>query len=229
MLRKRILHNARPLTALTIVLIGLVILTATAHAAGDSSTNQTAPPARPTFESVRAVADSQRPEGRIPGYDDYAAYQRQGALAEHAAQARAAVRAYWASVAWHERLAKFAAARAQARADAERARRQAEQARVERAQASAPRTAPVQGEPVAHSSSCGGDLPPCWVLQRESGGSPRAQNPSSTASGLWQFLDSTWAGFGGYARAMDAPVSVQNDKARIVWAGGAGCGNWSAC
>lgn len=76
---------------------------------------------------------------------------------------------------------------------------------------------------------CGGDLPPCYVLKRESGGNPAAHNPSSSASGLWQFLDTTWAGFGGYARAMDAPASVQNEKARIVWAGGAGCSNWSAC
>ena len=57
----------------------------------------------------------------------------------------------------------------------------------------------------------------------------RARNPSSTASGKWQFLDSTWAGFGGYASAYLAPESVQDAKARILWAGGAGCSHWSAC
>src|SRR5690606_11154838 len=62
---------------------------------------------------------------------------------------------------------------------------------------------------VPSSGRCGGDLPPCYVMMRESGGSLTAQNPSSTASGKWQFLDSTWAGFGGYASAYLAPESVQ--------------------
>jgi soluble lytic murein transglycosylase-like protein len=35
------------------------------------------------------------------------------------------------------------------------------------------------------------------IAQIESGGNPRAQNPRSTAGGLYQFLDSTWARFGG--------------------------------
>lgn len=48
----------------------------------------------------------------------------------------------------------------------------------------------------------------------ESGGDPTAQNPSSTASGAFQFLDSTWNGFGGYKRAKDAPYSVQLQKAQ---------------
>ena len=76
---------------------------------------------------------------------------------------------------------------------------------------------------------CGGDLPPCWVLARESGGNPLAENPTSTASGLWQFLDSTWAGYGGFGHASHAPVDVQNARARQLWAGGAGCSHWSAC
>lgn len=76
---------------------------------------------------------------------------------------------------------------------------------------------------------CGGDLPPCYVLARESGGNPTAQNPRSTASGLWQFLDSTWANFKGYAKARLAPVDVQNERARQLWAGGRGCAHWSAC
>ena len=51
------------------------------------------------------------------------------------------------------------------------------------------------------------------VISRESGGNPRAVNPSSGAGGLFQFLPSTWAGL-GYAGAypggaQTAPVGVQ--------------------
>jgi hypothetical protein len=66
-------------------------------------------------------------------------------------------------------------------------------------------------------------------MMRESGGSLTAQNPTSSASGKWQFINSTWAGHGGYAEAWMAPESVQDSKARQLWAGGAGCGHWSAC
>lgn len=89
--------------------------------------------------------------------------------------------------------------------------------------------APAPAQPVSGSGACGGDLPPCYVMMRESGGNITAQNPSSTASGKWQFLDSTWAGYGGYAKARYAPESVQDAKARELWAGGAGCSHWSAC
>ena len=89
------------------------------------------------------------------------------------------------------------------------------------------------------SGQCGGDLPPCWVMNKESKGDIRIWNGgcyngpcggrSSTASGKWQFIRRTWAGFGGYANAADAPERVQDDKARQVWAGGRGCSHWSAC
>jgi hypothetical protein len=93
---------------------------------------------------------------------------------------------------------------------------------------SAPVEPPSSGGSV-NGYPCGGSLPPCYVLMRESRGDPLAENPTSSASGLWQFLDSTWAGFGGYARASHAPPSVQNAKAAQLWAGGAGCSHWSAC
>lgn len=76
---------------------------------------------------------------------------------------------------------------------------------------------------------CGGDLPPCYVMMRESRGNITARNPRSSASGKWQFIDSTWAGFGGYAHAYQAPEKVQDAKARQMWANGRGCGHWSAC
>lgn len=92
---------------------------------------------------------------------------------------------------------------------------------------------------------CGGDLPPCWVLRRESlmaADPPRVWNGNcympvgslgqcgrSTASGLWQVLRSTWKGYAGYINAADAPVAVQNDFARMLWQNGRGCSAWAAC
>jgi hypothetical protein len=51
----------------------------------------------------------------------------------------------------------------------------------------------------------------------ESGGDYTAAASSSTASGAYQFLDSTWGGYGGYRRATDAPPAVQDAKA-AAWA-----------
>ena len=47
----------------------------------------------------------------------------------------------------------------------------------------------------------------------ESGGDYAAQNTGSTASGAYQFLDSTWAGYGGFQRAWQAPAVTQDAKA----------------
>lgn len=123
------------------------------------------------------------------------------------------------------RLQKAEAAR-QAAAERERERQEALEAQQAAPTTQAPAPAPVAEQ---GTGRCGGDLPPCYVMMRESGGNIRAQNPSSTASGKWQFLDSTWAGYGGYAKARYAPESVQDAKARLLWAGGAGCSHWSAC
>lgn len=48
----------------------------------------------------------------------------------------------------------------------------------------------------------------------ESGGDATAQNPKASASGLFGYIDSTWAGYGGYTHARDAPAEVQWAKAR---------------
>jgi hypothetical protein len=47
----------------------------------------------------------------------------------------------------------------------------------------------------------------------ESGGDYQAHAAGSTASGAYQFLDSTWNGYRGYQRAADAPPEVQDAKA----------------
>lgn len=84
--------------------------------------------------------------------------------------------------------------------------------------------------PAQSSGECGGDLPPCYVMERESKGSLTVYNyEGSGASGKWQIMPGTWNGYGGYDNAADAPESVQDAKARLLWAGGAGCWHWDAC
>jgi hypothetical protein len=63
--------------------------------------------------------------------------------------------------------------------------------------------------------ACGGDLPPCWIMMRESRGNIRAMNPSG-AAGKWQIMPGTWNGYGGYSSAADAPEAVQDAKARTL-------------
>lgn len=91
------------------------------------------------------------------------------------------------------------------------------------------------------AGQCGGSLPPCYVMRRESGGDPRIWNGgcyapigwtgkspcgSSSASGKWQAIRSSWARFGGYLNAADAPESVQDTWARRLYAGGRGGSHW---
>src|SRR5262245_51948684 len=51
------------------------------------------------------------------------------------------------------------------------------------------------------------------IRHMESGDDYRAQARGSTASGAYAFVDSSWAGYGGYLKARLAPPDVQDAKA----------------
>jgi len=74
------------------------------------------------------------------------------------------------------------------------------------------------------------------VRSHESGGNYQAQNPRSSASGAYQFLDSTWrnasarAGHAGYGSAAAAPWWVQDAVAlHMVNNGGRSAWNGTGC
>ncbi len=76
---------------------------------------------------------------------------------------------------------------------------------------------------------CGGDLPPCYVLYRETKGRNIMNSQGSGAAGFWQVMPRTWNRFRGYRSAINAPSEVQDDFARGLWANGKGCSHWRAC
>ena len=69
--------------------------------------------------------------------------------------------------------------------------------------------------PVGAASTLPAELGPilATIRELESGGDYTAEASASSASGAYQFVDSSWAGYGGYARASHAPRSVQDAKA----------------
>jgi hypothetical protein len=69
------------------------------------------------------------------------------------------------------------------------------------------------------------DLPPCWVMDRESGGDINAYNPTGCGGrgcrGKWQCDPRTCSGTG--------TEEQQDAEARALWNHGAGCAHWQAC
>ncbi len=87
----------------------------------------------------------------------------------------------------------------------------------------------IQAEQAAAHSRRGGRGGGCseaTIIARESKGDPNAVNPRTGAAGTYQFMPSTWAGYGGYASAADAPPEVQKQRFDEVYAGGAGASHW---
>ena len=97
--------------------------------------------------------------------------------------------------------------------------------------------ATTRPRPDVHSATlepCGGDLPPCEVKRRESGGRYDAYNPRGCVTdrgrgcyGAWQFSHEWACKLGLPCDLTEATPEQQDDAARILWDGGRGCGNWS--
>jgi hypothetical protein len=135
-----------------------------------------------------------------------------------------------------ERAAAEEAARAAAAAAAEQAAAAA--AEAEAAAAAPAPSAPAPAGPAAPAGSfqeyalarLGGDggqfscLESLWG--KESGWNPNAQNPTSTAYGIPQFLDSTWAGT-GVAKTSDGYRQIDAGLIYIQQRYGSPCAAWA--
>ncbi len=203
-------------------LVAVLALGATAFAVNSGATPDATPVAvgdqvphsTPTTENP-AELERQANIEKLAAAEEKAAAEK--AAADKAAMEKAAADKAAADKAAMEHAAIEKLAAAEERAAAE-------QAEAERnAQAAQQQSAP---QPVSASGACGGNLPPCCVMMRESGGNPTVVNASSGAAGKWQFMTSTWANYKGYPTAAAAPEHVQDERAAQLWAGGAGAGHW---
>lgn len=93
----------------------------------------------------------------------------------------------------------------------------------------------VETESSLNGYPCGAvhDLPPCWVMRRESGGNPNAYNRTGCSGygcyGLWQFSGEWRCHFGLSCDIAAWTPEEQTHAARTLWNHGAGCRNWAAC
>jgi hypothetical protein len=150
--------------------------------------------------------------------DRAAAAQAQAAADQAELDARAAAEAEAARVA-AEQAAAAAAAQAEAEAAAARP-----------GQGTAVAAAPAGSYQDYAMSKLGGSGGEFSCLEnlwgKESGWNPNAQNPSSTAYGIPQFLDSTWGGT-GIAKTSDGYRQIDAGLIYIDSRYGSPCGAWS--
>jgi resuscitation-promoting factor RpfB len=66
-----------------------------------------------------------------------------------------------------------------------------------------------------------------WLWTRESGWNQYAQNPTSTAYGIAQFLDSTWGLDGGGPKTSSAPAQIADGLDYIRARYGSPCAAWA--
>lgn len=83
-----------------------------------------------------------------------------------------------------------------------------------------------QSQPQSQPRNSGSGSYQSCVIQRESGGNPRAVNPSSGAGGLYQFMPSTWRGLGYSGSPQDASVATQDQAFQKLYAQ-AGTSPWT--
>jgi len=148
------------------------------------------------------------------------------------AAAEAARKKKAAAEAARKEAARKAAAEEAAREEAERKAAEKEAAEAEAAEAEPePAAAAPSGSYQDYAlSKLGGDSSQFSCLEslwgRESGWNPDAQNPSSTAYGIPQFLDSTWAST-GIAKTSDGYRQIDAGLIYIESRYGSPCGAWS--
>jgi len=157
---------------------------------------------------------------------DKAAAEKEAArkAAEEAARKEAAEKAA-AEEAAREEAERQAAAEEEAAREAEAA-----EAAAEPAPAAAPAATPSGSFQDYALSQLGGDGSQFSCLEslwgKESGWNPNAQNPTSTAYGIPQFLDSTWAGT-GIAKTSDGYRQIDAGLIYINSRYGSPCAAWS--
>ena len=164
--------------------------------------------------------------------------QLHAAKAQRAADEAAAEKARKAAAEKaRKEAARKAAAEEAAREEAERraaekeAAREAEAAEAAEAAPAAPAAAAPSGSYQDYAlSKLGGDASEFSCLEalwgKESGWNPNAQNPTSSAYGIPQFLDSTWAST-GIAKTSDGYRQIDAGLIYIENRYGSPCGAWS--
>ncbi|WP_198598122.1 aggregation-promoting factor C-terminal-like domain-containing protein [Blastococcus atacamensis] len=237
--RRSALQARRPALLLAVAAAGALMVNVV-------TTDEPAAQAEPELASV-SVAEQLGISEQAPVEDHaVAAVDSLGELAasrsERQAEQDAALRAQAAAdQAELDRRAAEEAARVAAEQEAARVAAEQEAARAaEAAEAAASSARPGRGTsaPVAPAGSyqdyamskLGGSSSEFGCLEKlwgkESGWNPNAQNPSSTAYGIAQFLDSTWKGT-GIAKTSDGYRQIDAGLIYIENRFGSPCGAWS--